>query len=164
MRKRWAELEIHRAEQVWASTRQTFLTQVVGPHFEALCRAFALESGHVLFAEQPSEVGSGTVNDPANRTQIEIDVVALAPQQASSPRPIVSLGEVKWGEIIGHHHLQRLERARDLLGPKGYDTGRTVLALYGGAGFTAELTAAAAADDRILLVDLNRLYSASAAT
>ena len=50
--------------------------------------------------------------------------------------------------------------ARDLLRPKGYDTETTVLALYGGAGFTAELTAAAAAaDDRILLVDLDRLYS-----
>jgi hypothetical protein len=38
-------------------------------------------------------------------------------------------------------------------------TDATVLALYGGAGFTAELTAAAAADDRIFLVDLDRLYA-----
>ncbi|GIF23663.1 AAA+ ATPase superfamily predicted ATPase [Actinoplanes tereljensis] len=159
MRKRWAELEIHRAEQVWSTTRQTFLTQVVGPHFEALCRAFVLESGDTLFAEHPAEVGSGTVNDPENRAQIEIDVVALSAQQANNPRRILSLGEAKWGEVIGHHHLHRLARARDLLQPKGYDTEDTVLALYGGAGFTAELTAAAATDDRILLVDLNRLYS-----
>jgi hypothetical protein len=34
-----------------------------------------------------------------------------------------------------------------------------VLALYGGAGFTEELTAAAAADERILLVDIDSLYS-----
>lgn len=51
---------------------------VVGPHFEELCRAFALESGDRLFDEQPSEVGSSTVNGPVNRTQIEIDVVAIA--------------------------------------------------------------------------------------
>ncbi|MDP9793225.1 AAA+ ATPase superfamily predicted ATPase [Catenuloplanes nepalensis] len=159
MRNRWAELEIHRAEQVWTTTRQTFLTQVVGPHFEALCRAFVLESGGSLFAEHPAEVGSGTVNDPANRTQIEIDVVALSAPQANSPRRILSLGEVKWGEVIGHHHLQRLATARDLLRPKGYDTDDTVLALYGGNGFTAELEAAAVTDDRILLVDLSRLYS-----
>jgi hypothetical protein len=159
MRKRWAELEINRAEQVWTTTRQTFLTQVVGPHFEALCRAFALESGYAVFPEQPSEVGSGTVNDPANRTQIEIDVVALAPQESNGPRRIVSLGEAKWGEVIGHHHLERLVRARDLLRPMGYDTEDTVLALYGGAGFTDELTAAAAADERILLVDIDSLYS-----
>lgn len=159
MRKRWAELEIDRAEQVWTTTRQTFLTQVAGPHFEALCRAFTLESGYTLFAEPPSEVGSGTVNDPANRTQIEIDVVALAAQESNHPRRIVSLGEAKWGETIGHHHLQRLATARDLLRLKGYDTGSTVLTLYGGAGFTDELTAAAATDDRILLVSLDRLYS-----
>lgn len=159
MRKRWAELEIHRAEQVWTSTRQTFLTQVVGPHFESLCRAFALESGDTLFTEQPSEVGAGTVNDPANRTQIEIDVVALSAQHANSPRRVLSLGEVKWGEVIGHHHLQRLATARDLLRAKGYDTEATVLALYGGAGFTDELTAAAAVDNGILLVGLDRLYS-----
>ena len=159
MRKRWAELEIHRAEQVWTTTRRTFLSQVVGPHFEALCRASALESGDTFFAEQPSEVGSGTVNDPASRTQIEIDVVALSAQETNSPRRILSLGEVKWGEVIGHHHLERLATARDLLRPKGYDTQTTVLALYGGAGFTAELRATAAADDRIVLVDLDRLYS-----
>ncbi|NMO50101.1 ATP-binding protein [Actinoplanes sp. TBRC 11911] len=159
MRKRWAELEIHRAEQVWATTRQTFLTQVAGPHFEALCRAFTLESGDMLFTEHPSEVGSGTVNDPASRTQIEIDVVALAAQQSNNPRRILSLGEAKWGEVIGHHHLQRLATARDLLRLKGYDTDTTVLTLYGGAGFTDELTAAAAMDDRILLVGLERLYS-----
>jgi AAA+ ATPase superfamily predicted ATPase len=159
MRKRWAELEIHRAEQVWTTTRQTFLTQVAGPHFEALCRAFTLESGDTLFTEHPSEVGSGTVNDPASRSQIEIDVVALAAQQSNGPRRILSLGEAKWGEIIGHHHLQRLATARDLLRLKGFGTEDTVLTLYGGAGFTEELTATAATDDRILLVSLDRLYS-----
>jgi len=86
-------------------------------------------------------------------------VIALSAQQTNSPRRILSLGEVKWGEVISHHHLQRLATARDLLRPKGYDIETTVLALYGGAGFTPELTAAAAADDRILLVDLDRLYS-----
>ena len=69
------------------------------------------------------------------------------------------MGEVKWGEVIDHHHLQRLATARDLLRPKGYDTETTVLALYGSAGFTAELTAAAAGDNRITLVDFDRLYS-----
>ncbi|MBT0770287.1 hypothetical protein KIH74_15200 [Kineosporia sp. J2-2] len=136
------------AEQVWATTRQTFLTQVVGPHLESLCRAFALEGGASVFHEQPAEIGSGTVNDPGNRTQIDIDVVALAAPQANAPRRIVSLGEAKWGEVIGHHHLKRLETARDLLGKKGYDTESTVLALYGGAGFTDELTATTVTDDQ----------------
>ncbi|GLY31717.1 hypothetical protein [Kineosporia sp. NBRC 101731] len=159
MRKRWAELEIHRAEQVWATTRQTFLTQVVGPHLESLCRSFALDAGADLFGEQPSEVGSGIINDPANRTQIEIDVVAFSAQQSNGPRQVVSLGEVKWGEVIGLDHLRRLRRARDLLQNKSYHTENTVLALYGGAGFTEELRAVATTDDQVLLIDLERLYS-----
>jgi hypothetical protein len=28
---------------------------------------------------------------------------------------VLSLGEAKWGEVMGRHHLQRLARARDLL-------------------------------------------------
>ncbi|GAA3611915.1 ATP-binding protein [Kineosporia mesophila] len=159
MRQRWAELEIHRAQPVWASTRQTFLTQVVGPHLESLCRSFALDEGADLFGEQPSEVGSGVINDPANRTQIEIDVVAFSAQQSNGPRNVVSLGEVKWGEVIGVDHLRRLKKARDLLQAKSYHTENTVLALYGGAGFTDELTALATKDDQVLLVDLERLYS-----
>ncbi|MEV0268620.1 hypothetical protein AB0H43_07580 [Hamadaea sp. NPDC050747] len=158
MRKRWSELEIHRAEAVWASTRQTFLTQVVGPHFETLCRDYAFDSGAELFGDFPAEVGSGVVNDPANRTQIEVGVAVLAVQDSSSPRRILSLGEAKWGEVIGSHHLERLARARELLALKGYPTDDTILACYGGAGFTAEVTAIAAKDPRVLLVDLQELY------
>jgi hypothetical protein len=83
-----------------------------------------------------------------------IDVVALAAQQANSLRRVLSLGEVKWGEVIDHHHLERLAPARDLLRLKGYDTETTVLALYGGAGFTDDLAATAAADYRVLFITL----------
>ncbi len=159
MRRRWPELEIHRAEGVWGSVRQSFLAQVVGPHFEALCRDFALSAGESLYGGFPSEVGSGAVNDSANRAQIEIDVAVLAAQEPGRPRRILSLGEVKWGEVMSHHHVARLARARDLLGVKGYDVQDTVLACYGGSGFTDELRSSAAEDARILLIGLDRLYS-----
>ncbi|MCP2326654.1 hypothetical protein HDA40_005161 [Hamadaea flava] len=159
MRRRWSELEIHRGEAVWSSMRPTFLTQVVGPHFEALCRAYAIDSGAALFGGFPAEVGSGVVNDPANRTQIEIDVAVLAAQESNGSRRILSLGEAKWGEVIGNHHLDRLARARELLTLKGYFTDDTVLACYGGAGFTPEVLATAAKDPRVLLVDLQQLYA-----
>lgn len=158
MRRRWAELENHRAERVWRSDRHTFLAQVVGPHFEALCRDFALDAEEDVYGDFPAEVGSGVVNDPANRTQIEIDVVVLAAPEPGRPRRILSLGEAKWGETMGTSHLARLSRARDLLAAKGYDTRDTVLACYGGSGFTDDLRAAAAQDTRALLVDLDRLY------
>jgi hypothetical protein len=42
------------------------------------------------------EVGSVIVNDPANRTQIGIDIAVLAPPEPGRPRRLLSLGEVKW--------------------------------------------------------------------
>ena len=158
MRRRWSELERHRAETVWESTRQTYLAQVVGPHFEGLCREFAADAGEDVFGGFPAEVGSGVVNDSDNRAHIEVDVVVMATQEPGNSRRILSLGEAKWGEVMGHHHLDRLARARELLTRKGYDTRSTILTCYSGAGFTDELTTAAAADDRILLVGLDRLY------
>lgn len=160
IRKRWSELEIHRGDAVWSSIRQTFLTQVVGPHFEAQCRAFALDAGADIFRDHPAEIGSGSVSDPVSRSQIEIDVAVLSAQDSSGPRRILSLGEAKWDEVLGHHHLARLARARDLLKAKGFSTEDTILALYSGAGFTPELATAATLDDRILLIDLDRLYRA----
>jgi AAA+ ATPase superfamily predicted ATPase len=158
MRRRWPELEIHRAETVWKAVRQTFLAQVVGPHFDSLCRDFALDAEDAVFGEFPAEIGSGVVPDPANRTQIEVDVVALAAQEPGCPRRILSLGEAKWGEVMGRHHLERLARARDLLERKGYDTRDTVLACYGAAGFSEELRASAGDDSRVRLIGLDRLY------
>jgi hypothetical protein len=58
---------------------------------------------------------------------------------------------------MGLGHLERLRRARDLLSVKGHRADDAVLACYSGAGFTPELTAAAARDRRVLLVDLARL-------
>jgi AAA+ ATPase superfamily predicted ATPase len=161
MRRRWAELEIHRAEPVWESMQQTFLAQVVGPHFEMLCREFALESGAELFNDFPAEVGSGVVSDPTNRTQIEIDTVVLAAHQPNGARRILSLGEAKWGEVIDHGHLDRLVRARELLSRKGYDTGDAILTCYGGAGFSPELVERAAKDSRVVLIGLDRLYQSA---
>ena len=101
MRRRWTELERGRSEAVWEATRPTFTKQVAGPHFEAVCRDFAAEAEGDLFGDLPAEVGSGVVNDPAARGQIEIDVVVLAAQDSNAPRRILCLGEAKWGEVMG---------------------------------------------------------------
>jgi uncharacterized protein len=159
MRRRWSELEFHRAVAVWQATRPTFLAQVAGPHFEAVCRDFALSADTDVYGELPAEVGSGVVNDSANRTQIEVDVVVLGAQQPGEPKRILSLGEAKWGEIMELRHVRRLARARDLLAVKGYDTRDTVLACYSGAGFNDDLREAAARDDGLLLVSPEHLYA-----
>lgn len=158
MRRRWSELEIHRAEAVWRSLRPTFMSQVVGPHFEAMCRQFALGADESIYGGPPAEVGAGVVNDPASKSQIEVDVAVLAPQEPGRPRRILSLGEVKWGEVVGIRHVERLARARDLLAQKGFDTSTTRLAGYSGAGFHDNLRTAAAGTPDILLVTLNNMY------
>ena len=99
---------------------------MTGPHFEAICRDFAITADPAVFGGLPGEVGSGVVSDPASRTQIEIDVAVLAPAEHGRPRKVLSLGEVKWDRIMDLHHIERLRRARDLLAVKGFDTTRRV--------------------------------------
>jgi hypothetical protein len=131
----------------------------MGPHFETLAREFASSAGTDLFGEavEISEVGTTVVNDASARTQIEVDVAVAGLPKADGSRPIVSLGEAKWGETMGTRHLERLARARDLLGARGHDVSHTRLACYSGTGFDPALTALDG-PDRPLLVDLPRIY------
>lgn len=154
-----AALENRRAAQVWARKQPQFLAQIMGPHFETLCRASTELAPDELFGEPPSEVAAGVVTDHARRTQIEIDVVAFAADEPGKPRRIVALGEAKWGKKMGGRHIERLSRARDLLGERGYDVSRTVLACYSGSGFDDDLRKIT--DGRIRLIGLDGIYSTS---
>jgi hypothetical protein len=158
MRPRWADLELGLGAEVWADAKPTFGSQVVGPHFEAVCREFARAQGRQIFGAPLGEVASGTIADPANKTQIEIDVAVLGPARPEAPRQVISLGEAKWAKVMGVRHVERLRRARALLTIKGYDTTDTRLACYSGARFEPALQAAARSSD-MLLVDLGRLYA-----
>ena len=158
MRPEWSRLEAGQADAVWRDRRADFLRRVAGPHFETLCRLFAQTASPDLFGGPPGEVGSGVVKDPANRTQIEIDVAVFAPAEHGRPRRVLSLGEAKWGEVMTSRHVQRLARARDLLSP-AFDTTSCVLACYGAAGFSDDLRAAA--DPRLAMVSLADIYAAA---
>jgi AAA+ ATPase superfamily predicted ATPase len=159
MSRDWARLELGDGPAVWNAARARFLSQVAGPHFEALCREYAIAAEPGMFGGLPGEVGSGVVSDPANRSQIEIDVAVLAPAEHGRPRKVLSLGEAKWDRVIDLRHVERLRRARDLLAVKGFDTRSTVLGCYSGAGFSRELEAGQGEDIR--LVGLDHLYSPS---
>lgn len=156
MRPRWGDLEEGLGSVVWADSRQRFSSAVVGPHFESVCRDFAATRGRELFGRPVGRVAAGAVTDPAGRGQIEIDVAVLGPAVPGERRSVISLGEAKWGDIMGTRHLARLQRARDLLEGSGYDTSNAVLACYARAGFDAELRAAA--DPGVLLADLDVIY------
>ena len=159
MSREWARLELGDAATVWRGARARFLSQVVGPHFESICRDYAISADPGVFGGLPGEVGAGVVPDPANRTQIQIDVAVLAPHEHGQPRTVLSIGEAKWDEVMGQRHLERLRRARGLLTVKGYDTSPTILACYSGAGFTDDLRAAARGDDGTRLIGLDQLYA-----
>jgi AAA+ ATPase superfamily predicted ATPase len=157
MSRGWARLEFGDAATVWRGARARFLSQVTGPHFEAICRNYALTADPGGYGGLPGEVGSGVVSDPANRTQIEIDVAVLAPAEHGRPRRILSLGEAKWDRVMDLRHVERLRRARDLLAVKGFDTRGTLLTCYSGAGFHPDLRAAPGGE--IQTVGLDELYA-----
>ena len=142
---------------MWPGARARFLSQVAGPHFEAICRDYAITADPGVFGGVPGEVGSGVVSDPANRSQIEVDVVVSAPAEPGRPRKILSLGEAKWDRVMDLRHAGRLRRAQELLAVKGFDTRNTVLACYSGAGFSPELQAAQS--HNIRLCDPGQLYA-----
>ena len=158
MRPQWGLLESGRSESVWRDARSRFPAQVVGSHFEQICRDFAINAATDTFGALPGEVGAGVVTDPASRTQIQIDVAVFAPATPGQPHKLLSLGEAKWGNAMDVRDVDRLVRARDLLTQRGYDTTDTVLACYSGAGFDRGF-AARAANDGTLIVDLDRLYA-----
>ncbi|MGH3544546.1 MAG: AAA family ATPase [Mycobacteriales bacterium] len=161
MRRAWTPLEQHRSAAVWADAQARFRSQVVGPHFEALCREHIAQSGDQLFGGLVGDIAAGTMSDPAQRNQIELDVVALAPGLPGEHRTILCLGEAKWNVRMGIGHINRLRRAREVLAAKGFDTSSTALICYSGAGFSDELRAAAAsAPASIMLIDPHQMYSA----
>jgi hypothetical protein len=83
--------------------------------------------------------------------------VALGDPEAG-PRPVLALGETKWGEQMGLPHLDRLRHIRTLLQRHpGIDATGTTLLCASGAGFTPELWAAADVGE-VILLDLERLY------
>lgn len=159
MRREWTRLERGDPAGAWRSAQATFFSQVVGPHFEALCREWALDAGNGTFGDWPGMVAAGVVPDPANRTQIQVDVAVLGQEVSGEPRRVLSLGEAKWGKIMTPGHVRRLRRARDLLAVRGYDTSATKLTCYSGAGFDEDLQAGARHDNLIQLVGLDTLYA-----
>ncbi|GAA3444387.1 hypothetical protein [Planomonospora venezuelensis] len=159
MRPRWAALELGEAERVWRGSQPRFLSRVVGPNFERICRDWAILADD-FFDEPPGEVGSALLVDHSKRenNKIELDVVVMTPALLEERQRVLSIGEVKWDKVMGLGHLDRLRRARELLTAQGHRADDAVLTCYSGAGFDEQLQAEAGEDSRVLLVDLPTLY------
>ncbi|GAA2597691.1 ATP-binding protein [Winogradskya consettensis] len=156
----WSDLEHTRdATRLWQRSRQRFVGNVLGPHFEHLCRLWTRHMAPPeLLGDYPNRVGSGTVNDASNKTSYELDMVAFGLDD-DNRRPLLAIGESKWGDIMGLAHLDRLRRIRVLLTAQGrYGAETAKLVCYSASGFTDDLVIAAANEPGIVLVGAGELY------
>lgn len=163
-RRHRARLEDRRAFEVWADVEATYRSQIVGPHFEALCRLWAdrYASGETLGGPiMPS--ASLQVNDRRKGHSFELDVVALGRKaEPSSTRIIQVIGEATVHKVdVGG--LERLDQIAELLmarsGVAVSPTAKRLL--FSLQGFTSELKDVARARPDVELVDLVRLYEGS---
>src|SRR3984957_1941017 len=147
-----------RAAQVWRRSQHAFHSNVVGRHFEEICRQWTrwhagpeTHGGAYL-----GRVASGTVSDPEARKTVEVDVAAFG--RGDDDRDVLlAIGEAKWQEHMTTSHLKRLQHIRELLVAKGEPGARGArLLLFGGAGFSDALVRRAAADPSVQLIGLDR--------
>ncbi|MDG4795262.1 ATP-binding protein [Micromonospora sp. WMMD1082] len=162
MRPAWTALEQRRGADVWRRSQRRYASAVLGPGFEETVRQWALRfAAFETLGGIAAEVQAAVLTDPASRRSQELDLVALGELPAGDgPRPLLALGEVKWGRTLGRSDLDRLVRARELLqGRPGLDLEQTRLVLASAAGFTDELHRLSASRSDVILVDAARLYS-----
>ncbi|MEU8398075.1 ATP-binding protein [Nonomuraea sp. NPDC048892] len=160
MRPVWDQLERPgSANRVWQASRRRFVSNVLGPHFEQVCRDWALHHAEPdLLGGLPARVGRGTVHDPATRTGHEIDVAVIGIADGGKA-PLLAIGEAKWNDTMGAAHVDRLRHIHDLITRTGrYDTSQTKLICFSGAGFNGKAHQAAASSSELRLVDLPALY------
>jgi hypothetical protein len=160
MRPLWDQLERPgSAARVWQASRRRFASNVLGPHFEQVCRDWALHHADPdLFGGLPAKVGHGVVTDPQARASNEIDVAIVGIADGTKP-PMLAIGEAKWNDSMGAAHLDRLRHVRQLITRAGrYDTSDCKLLCFSGAGFNDKIRAVANAAPDVRLIDLPTLY------
>jgi hypothetical protein len=161
MRPIWSDLAHTRVpERLWARSESRFTANVLGPHFEQLCRHWAR-----YFAPEdiaggfPARVEPGTVNDPGNKKTRQVDVAVFGTGD-DDREALLAIGEAKWHETMGIGHLERLRHIRGLLtaqGRRGAAAAR--LLCFSGAGFSPELANEAARSGDIRLLTAADLYT-----
>ncbi|MCC3316361.1 hypothetical protein [Nocardia africana] len=158
LRPDWAQWDRGRdTDRLWRRRRSRFDSNVLGPHFEQICRDWI--AGYAppeTFGGYPGKVGPGVVNDPADRSTHEVDVDVFGEGRDGS-ETLLAIGEAEWNDVVGMGHLDRLRRIRQLLSGR-YDTSETRLICYSAAGFMPTLEREAAQASDIALVGLDDLY------
>ncbi len=161
MRPVWDQLERPgAAERVWRASQRRFASNILGPHFEQVCRDWGLHHADPeVLGGLPARVGHGVVHDPRTRANHEVDVAAIGIADGDKP-PLLAIGEAKWNDTMGIAHLERLRQIRDVIGAAGrYDVRETRLLCFSGAGFNDKIREAADKSHDVVLVGLPELYA-----
>ncbi len=164
-RRHMALLEDRRAAEAWRRSVPTYRSNVVGPHFEWICRRWANQYA------SPETLGAPTgpahrlqINDRDRRRSFELDIAAAleAGGDHGRDRPAVvqCIGEVK-ASRLDVSDLAGLDRITQLLaGHKRLSPAAKVKRLlFSLEGFTPELSTAGRHRPDVELVDLDRLYT-----
>jgi AAA+ ATPase superfamily predicted ATPase len=151
IRPQRARISRGQAAQVWASARTTYRSQVLGPHFELVCRQMVADHGPDLGLPAVVEVGATLVADPAARTSHEVDIAGV-----DATGRVLLIGEAKAG-VAPSGGLTRLERIRSLL-PPGRAAPEVHLAVFTASPAAPALSRAARARADATVIDLPALY------
>ncbi len=78
MRPSWTALEQRRGADVWRRSQRRYASAVLGPAFEEIVRQWTLRFAEPeTFGGPVAEASSAVLTDPATRSTVELDLVAL---------------------------------------------------------------------------------------
>ena len=163
MRPIWSDLEHTRdASRLWQRSQHRFTSNVLGPHFEQVCRYWTRHfAAEETVGGIPVRVETGTVHDVAQKTNHQVDIVAFGLDD-KGPEPVIAIGEAKWNEVMSVAHLDRLRHIRGLLAARGRAGAADVrLVCFSGAGFTDGLAREAGRHADVVLIGPPGLYAES---
>ncbi|MCY3968115.1 MAG: hypothetical protein OXF21_06090 [bacterium] len=163
-RRHRAQLEDRQTLEVWANAEATYRSQIVGPHFEALCRLWVDRYASEVTLGGPAEPSASVqIHDRTQRQSFELDVVALQrdPKKGKT-KTIQLIGEAKTYKL-DTNALERLDQLTGLLASRSGVTlsPNTKRLLFSAQGFTTKLINAAKTRTEVELIDLHHLYEGS---
>ncbi|MGC5015962.1 ATP-binding protein [Streptosporangium sp. DT93] len=156
-------IETGGSARAWRESRPTFVSRILGPHFEECSREWLRRRTVPSLGDGMSTVSSTVVNDRSGRARHEIDVIAL--DRRSGRATVGLIGEAKATVVRrGPSDLERLDRLKETLGDQGHDVTNAKLAIFSLEGFHPDLVAIARRRGDVLLVDLPSLLGSTEPT
>jgi len=158
-RRDLARFEDRRTAEAWTDAQPRFTTHVLGPHFEDIARDFAFRfASDTTIGGRLSTVGPAVINDSRQRSQHQLDVVAIG-RNPNGSEQVLALGEAKHtNSKRNESDLARLDRIRALVSVKHPSAEAARLLLFSASGFDRALSAQARSRDDVELIDLERIY------